>query len=213
MNRLLIRLSAALILLSAVLVSCNKDDEPTPELGRNDVREEISLGKYTIEPVTVLRNGAVGENSSKLTFYTTTGEKGLSVYLKTEGAYVQCDVDKDGCPDFFMTTKTVSANETELTYYNKEKTPLQTVLIRISDARATVDVIKVYPANATEEHAKAELRAWFGGGRETWGQCFSRRMGSPAGITMNIIAGFVGSEGPVGVGIGAALSCVVYNPF
>ena len=68
MNRLLIRLSAALIFLSAVLVSCNKDDESKPELGRNDVREEFSLGKYTIEPVTVLRNGAVGENSSELTF-------------------------------------------------------------------------------------------------------------------------------------------------
>ena len=92
MNRLLIRLSAALIFLSTVLVSCNKDDESKPELGRNDVREEFSLGKYTIEPVTVLRNGAVGENSSELTFYTTIGEKGLSVYLKTEGAYVQCDV-------------------------------------------------------------------------------------------------------------------------
>ena len=112
-----------------------------------------------------------------------------------------------------MTTKAVSANETELTYYNKEKTPLQTVLIRISDTKATVDVIKVYPANATEEHAKAELRAWFGGGRETWGRCFSRRMGSSTGITMTIIAGFVGPEGPAGIGIGAALSCVVYNPF
>ncbi|PNE25294.1 hypothetical protein BHU16_02280 [Tannerella sp. oral taxon 808] len=213
MNRLLIRLSAALIFLSAVLVSCNKDDEPKPELGRNDVREEFSLGKYTIEPITVLRNGAGGENSSELTFYSTTGEKGLSVYLKTEGAYVQCDVDKDGCPDFFMTTKAVSANETELTYYNKEKTPLQTVLIRISDARAMVDVIKVYPANATEEHAKAELRAWFGGGNESWSDCFSRRMGSPHGIVMTIAAGFVGPDGSAAVGVGAALSCVIYNPF
>lgn len=50
------------------------------------------------------------------------------------------------------------------------------------------------------------------GGKEKFKDCFERRMGSTLGISMLLFSGFAGPEGPLGVGIGGALSCALWTP-
>ncbi len=139
----------------------------------------------------------------KITFFNTRGQEGLSVYVKEEAGYSLCDVDKDGETDFIVKVGDVNKGGIEITYYDKNKTPLQTALVSINENRATLDVIQLYSGG--------ELRAWLGGGKESWSKCFSRRMSSPHGIAMTLVAGAFSGIGALSVGIGGALSCVVYN--
>lgn len=208
MNKLFHSLSVSALLLAVTLSSCSKKEEPNQvnEESQAEFRDEIHLGKISIAPTPGLRGTTESTDSQKVTFYNVRGEEGLSVYLNENGDLFSCDVDKDGSTDFFIKSTVVSENKTQATYYSKDKKPLQTVLITTDGNTSTIDVIKIYP--------NSEARAFWGGGKESWGQCFSRRMGSPHGIIMSIASAYVpGGGGPVAVAIGGALSCVLYNPF
>lgn len=171
---------------------------------KTDAMEEISIGGISEQPVESLRGGVIDGKTSKVTFFNVRGEEGLSVILRKEGDFELCDVDKDGVTDFLIKVNSVSSKGAELTYYDKNRTPLQTVLVNINGGVATLDVLKVYQQES--------MRAWFGGGNESWGSCFSRRMGSPLGISMTLIAGAFSGGAALAVGVGGALSCVLYNP-
>lgn len=204
MKKILFTLSVSALL---VATSCNKEDV-TPTLNENPqtiVREEISIGGISQQPVESLRGGVSEGKASKVTFFNVRGEEGLSVILRKEGDFELCDVDKDGVTDFLIKVNSVSSKGTELTYYDKNRTPLQTVLVNIDGGVATLDVLNVYQQES--------MRAWFGGGSESWSSCFSRRMGSAHGIAMTLIAGAFSGGAALAVGVGGALSCVVYNPF
>lgn len=204
MKKVLFTLSVSVLLAAT---SCNKE-EVAPVLSENPqtvVREEISIGGISEQSIENLRGSSVEGQASKITFYNVRGEEGLSVILRKEGDFDLCDVDKDGVTDFSIKVNSVSNKGTELTYYDKNRAPLQTVLVKINGGVATMDVLKVYQQDS--------LKAWFGGGSESWSSCFSRRMGSAHGISMLLIAGAFSGGSALAVGVGGALSCVVYNPF
>lgn len=197
-----------LLLFVAIATSCSKYNDPSNTvvdvLQEKEAKHEIPIGRMTMTPIEGLRSSS-SEQEKKLTFFDVREKEGISVYIKEERGYSLCDVDNDGETDFIVKVGPVTSRGTEVIYYDKNKNPLQIALVSIDGNRASLDVVNSY--------GNPDLRALFGGGRESWKECFERRMSSAHGIVMVLVAGAISGVGALGVGIGGALSCALYDPF
>lgn len=89
-------------------------------------------------------------------------------------------------------------------YLDKNKNVLQECsLTQSSKNEFTIDVLHIYNFADNTSLTRSE----------SWSDCFSRRMGSALGITMSVVAGFIGPEGTAAVAAAGALSCAIYDPF
>lgn len=179
------------------LTSCEQENFSSED--SIEYREIFTLGDFIITPNT--RASALN-NMFEITYMRPDGEPGLSINVKEESkGHFSCDYDQNGSTDFYI--KFLSNGH--ILYESESLIPLKEVTLKIEDNKYYIDVVKLYPA---------QTRALFGGGKETFRECFERRMGSAEGILMLATGGCVsGGLGALAVCAGGALSCALYNPF
>lgn len=198
------RLTPLVFIFLLTVVSCTSDEEIVNKGDTNLAnREFVSMGEMKVAPVAISRNNS--ERSFEVDFLNDTDKSMLSFYLTDceENRLYACDVDKNGTKDFYV--QFVNDDFSQFYYLDREQKVLQKcAFTRNSDGEFIIEVLESYIQ---------QTRALWGGGSESWSNCFSRRMGSATGVAMAIAAGFIGPEGTAAVAAGGALSCLLYNPF
>lgn len=183
------------------LVSCQNEEEAKNLSTDNHEMEYAYLGELEIVPISKTRNDI--ENIYEVTFKESDEISDLHILLIQNESEYGCNVDGDEEIDFYI--KVLDPSMGIYQYLNKEKDPLQEFSLIENDKAGEfiLNVIKLYDNPMLISNTRSE----------SWSDCFSRRMGSTTGIILNVVSGFAGPVGPLGVAAGAALSCAIWTPY
>lgn len=163
--------------------------------------EYVSMGYLEISPLSTTRSEAATIYSVN---FNNENQKSMLHFdlIKPEGSNLYgCDMNGDGISDFYV--QFLNRDMSEFYYLDYHKKKLQKCsLTKNGNNEFSINVLELYgtPGNVLTRS-------------ESWSDCFSRRMGSSLGISMEIAAGFIGPEGSAAVAIGGALSCAIWDPF
>lgn len=202
MKRLLALLMVGLPLM---ISSCSSDKEDilnSPNGQTENLQNEyVSMGYLDISPLSTTRSETATIYS--VNFNNENQESMLHFDLiKSKESYLYgCDMNGDGTSDFYVQFS--NHDMSEFYYLDCQKKKLQRCsLTKNGNNEFGINVLELYGTPAC-----VLTRS------ESWSDCFSRRMGSSLGISMEIAAGFIGPEGSAAVAIGGALSCAIWDPF
>lgn len=203
MKRLLVLLMVG---LPFMISSCSSDEEDnilnSPKgQTENPQNEYVSMGYMDISPLNATRSETA--NIYSVNFNNENRESMLHFDLikSKESDFYGCDMNGDGTSDFYV--QFLNRDMSEFYYLDHQKKKLKKCsLTRNSKDEFSINVLELYgiPDSILTRS-------------ESWSDCFSRRIGSSLGITMEIAAGFIGPEGSAAVAIGGALSCAIWDPF
>lgn len=190
------------VLLSVIclfVLSCSQEQETVQTDSGNQFYDLVSIGSIDITPKSTKSSFTEEYN---LSFSDENGDSMLEVGLSKskDGKTYGCTVDSSSI-DFY-----VVFDKNNIFYYqDKEGNMLQKCRLTLnpSSNEAKIDVLEIYDNELTTKAVAPQ--------KETWNDCFSRRMGSSIGIIMTTTSAFFGPEATAGVAIGAALSCVVFK--
>lgn len=191
--------------LPLVVSSCSSDEDDKVldgESSKNQSNEYVAMGYLNISPIVDARSAQ--EQNYDVNFNNEKGQSMLHFNLikSDDLALYGCDMDGDEKSDFYVEFTTPDMNS--FFYLDKDKKVLQECSLTINqNGEFVIDVLQVYNTLDNTPITRAE----------SWSDCFSRRMGSALGITMSVLAGFIGPEGSAAVAAAGAISCAVYDPF
>ncbi|GEM_PF-4159160 len=203
MKKINFRLTLLMIGLPLMVLSCtsNEDNVINEQELENTQNEYISMGNLSLEPSTSTRSTAL--KSYNVNFTNEKGESMLHFNMITaeDTDLYGCDVDDDENSEFYV--QFLNSGVHEFYYLDSQKKKLQKCsLDRKDNEKFVINVLEQYL-----------MPSYVSTRTESWGDCFTRRMGSPLGVGMSVIAGFIGPEGTAAVAIGGALSCLLYDAF
>lgn len=195
-----------LIVSGFIFTSCSNSDEEDGLLNSENSQslqnEYVTMGYLNISPTPNTRSNQV--QNYDVNFDNDNGESMLHFnLLELNNSHIYgCDMNGDETPDFYV--KFISSKMDKFLYLDKNKNVLQECsLTQGSKNEFTIDVLHIYNFADNTSLTRSE----------SWSDCFSRRMGSALGITMSVVAGFIGPEGTAAVAAAGALSCAIYDPF